>query len=62
MVTLDENTTHQANTPHIPLVYPTYAESINTMATNKEVLEHLFVNVLELNEADIRVLRKKGWW
>ena len=32
------------------------------MAADKEVLEHLFVNVLELDEADINALRKKGWW
>ena len=32
------------------------------MATDKEVLEHLFVKVLELEEADISFLRKQGWW
>ena len=32
------------------------------MATDKEVLEHLFVKVLELEEADVNFLRKQGWW
>ena len=30
------------------------------MATDKEVLEHLFVKVLELEEANIKFLRKEG--
>ena len=39
-----------------------YAKPVDMMATDKEVLKHLFVNVLELEEADIKVLRKEGWW
>ena len=53
------------NKPHTPTpskANSTYTSSVDTMSINKEVIEHLFVNVLKLNESNIKVLRKDVYW